>query len=192
MARTGMNTLISTIRGMCNLGTNDYILGTITYWSDDQVQTVLDRHKITVIEDELVELANTITGGSVEYKVFHSHFGNFEETTGGTAIFTIEDSTGANIGTGNYTIDYANGIVTFGADQAGSARYLSGYSYDLYSSAADIYRMKAGAYAEAVNFKTDNMSVNRGDAIKQCLQMAQQYAMMSPAKALDFTRSDSA
>ena len=191
MARTGMSTLISTMRGMCNLGTNDYTLGTATHWSDDHVQTILDRHKTTVIEDELLELANTITGGSVEYKVFHSHFGNFEETSGGTTIFTIEDSTGANIGTGNYTADYANGIVTFGADQAGSARYLSGYSYDLYGSAADIYRMKAGAYAEAVNFKTDNMSVNRGDAIKQCLQMAQQYAMMAPAKTTDLTRDDS-
>lgn len=190
MSRSGMNTLISTIRGMCNLGTSDYTLGTSVYWSDDHVQTVLDRHKTTVIEDEMLEIVNNVSGGSVEYKVFHSHFGNLEETTGGTAVFTIEDSTGTIIGSSNYTVDYANGIVTFGADQAGSSRYLSGHSYDLFGAAADVYRMKAGAYSEAVNFKTDNMSVNRGDAIKQCLQMASQYASMSAPKVASFTRDD--
>ncbi len=190
MARTGMSTLISTMRGLCNLGTNDYTLGTSAYWHDDHIQTVLDRHKMTVVEDELQEVVNTISGGSTEYKIFHSHFGNYEETTGGSSIFTVEDATGALIGTASYSVDYANGIVTFGADQQGSARYLTGYSYDIYSAAAEIYTMKAGAYAEFVNFKTDNMSVDRGSAIKQCLNMAKEYAMKGRATNISFDRDD--
>lgn len=191
MARTGMTDLIGQIRVFCNLGTNDYTLGTSTFWSDDNVQTVLDRHKVTVIEDELLEVPNTISGGSIEYKIFHSRFGNFEQTTGGTAIFTIEDSAGTIIGTSNYTVDYANGIVTFGSNQAGSSRYLTGYSYDIYNTAADVWRMKAGAYGESVNFKTDNMSVNRGDLIKNALSMASQYSMMGNSKVIDMIRDDS-
>jgi len=190
MSRTGMNDLIGQVRAFCNLGTNDYVLGTATYWSDDHVQTVLDRHKVTVIEDELLEIPNTVAGGSVEYKVFHSHFGNFEQTSGGTTIFFIEDATGANIGTSQYSVDYANGIVTFGADQMGSSRYLSGFSYDIFNAAADVWRMKAGAFGEAVDFKTDNMSVNRGSLIKNALSMASQYAAMGNAKVIDMTRDD--
>lgn len=191
MARTGMTTLIGTMRGLCNLGTNDYTLGTSVYWQDDHVQTALDRHKTTIVEEELFEIQNQVGGGSVEYKIFQSRYGNLEETTGGTSIFTIEDSAGTIIGTSNYSVDYANGIVTFGSDQQGSSRYLTGYSYDIFSAAADIYRMKAGAYAESVNWKTDNMSMNRGDAIKQCLTMADYYASMGAAKTIDMTRDDS-
>lgn len=191
MARTGMTTLIDTMRGLCNLGTNDYTLGTATYWSADHVQTALDRHKTTVIEDELMEVENLIGGGTTEYKIFTSHYGNFEETSGGTSIFYIEDAEGTQIGTAQWTADYANGVVTFGTTQAGSARYVTGYSYDINAAAADIWRMKAGAYAEAVDFKTDNMSVNRGDAIKQCMLMASQYASQMGVKVVDMTRDDS-
>lgn len=191
MARTGMTTLIGTMRSLCNAGTNDYTLGTATHWSDDHIQTVLDRYKTTIVEEELFEIQNQIGGGSVEYKIFQSRYGNLEETSGGTSIFTIEDSAGAIIGTSNYSVDYANGIVTFGANQQGSSRYLTGYSYDIYSAAADIYRMKAGVYAESVDWKTDNMSVNRGDAIKQCLKMADYYAGMGAAKTIDMIRDDS-
>ncbi len=190
MARTGMTTLIGTMRGLCNLGTNDYTLGTATFWSDDNVQEVLDRHKTFIVEEELAEVENLIAGGSIEYKIFNSRFGNFEQTSGGTSIFTIEDSAGSVLGTSLYSVDYANGIVTFGADQQGSSRYLTGYSYDIYSTAADIYRMKAGAYAESVNWKTDNMSMNRGDAIGQCLKMADYYSGLGVAKTVDMTRDD--
>lgn len=189
MARTGMSDLIGQVRAFCNLGTNDYALGTATYWSDDHIQTILDRHKVTVVEEELLEVPN-YTQGSTIYKVFHSYHGNYEQTTGGTTVFWIQDSAGTIVGTSNYTVDYANGIVTFGADQAGSSRFLSGYSYDIYNAAADVWRMKAGAFGEAVNFKTDNMSVNRGDLIKNALMMASQYAAMGNAKVVDMTRDD--
>ena len=43
-ARAGMGTLIETLRGMTDAGTADYTIGATTYWSDDAVQMVLDRH----------------------------------------------------------------------------------------------------------------------------------------------------
>lgn len=190
MARVGMSDLIEQVRAYCNLGTNDYNLGTSTYWQDDQVQIVLDRHKTTVVEEEMLEVTNTIAGGSIEYKVFHSYHGNYEQTTGGTEIFSIEDAEGNTIGSSNYSVDYANGIVTFNADQAGSSRFLSGYSYNVYGAAADIWKMKAGAFAEGVNFKTDNMSINRGDKIKNALAMANQYSVMAGSKVTSIGRDD--
>jgi hypothetical protein len=188
--RTGMAVLIGQIRAFCNLGTNDYTLGTATYWADDNVQTVLDRHKTTVIDEELAMTETYSNSGTVEYKNFYSAFGNYEETTGGTAIFLIKDSVGSSIATSQYTVDYANGVVTFTSDQAGSSRYLTGYSYDIYAAAADAWRMKAGVYGEAVNFSTDNMRVDRGSLIKNCFEMADYYLSQAQTKTLSTNRSD--
>lgn len=189
-ARTGMSTLISTIRGFCNLGTSDYTLGTATHWSDDHIQTVLDRYRTTVIHEKMLAVSAYESSGSIAYKDFYSGWGNWEETTGGTSIFIVENYTGDDIATANYSVDYALGIVTFTADQQGSTRYVTGRSYDLYGAAADIWRMKGGAYAVAVDFKTDNMSVKRSDVAKHCREMFNYYSMMSNPRQVDLARDD--
>lgn len=191
MARTGMSDLISQIRVYCNLGTSDYTLGTATHWSDDQIQTILDKYRTTVVEEELLSIENSVGGGSIQYKEFHSGYGKYEQTTGGSAIFIIQDSTGTSIGTSNWTMDYAQGILTFSADQQGSSRYITGRSYDLNNAAADIWKIKAGAYAEAVNFSTDNMRVDRSDLIKHCFDMSREFASKGQSKTIDMIRDDS-
>lgn len=189
MARTGMSTLISTLRDLAVAGTADYTLGTVSYWTDDHLQTVLDRNKLTVNREEL-QVYENYNSGTLQYKEYRSQFGNYEETTGGTAIFEIEDAVGSTIGTANWTMDYTLGILTFGSDTAGSSIFLTGYSYDIYSAAADVWRMKSGHHAGAVNFKTDNMSVNRGDLIKNDQQMANYYAGRGRMKKIQFDRDD--
>ena len=68
-ARTGLSTLISQIRGLSNLGTNDYTLGTATYWTDDQIQIVLDNHRTDIFREELDNSnINYVSSGSIEYK----------------------------------------------------------------------------------------------------------------------------
>lgn len=190
-ARTGLSTLISQMRGLSNLGTSDYALGTATYWTDDQIQIVLDNHRTDIFREELDNSnINYVSSGSIEYKDYRSRFFNLEQTTGGTAIFIVENAAGTNIGTDTYSVDYSNGIVTFTTDQIGTAYFLTARSYDLNAAAADCWRMKAGAYGEAVNFSTDNMRVNRGDLIKNCLLMADYYSGLQDSKVVDLARDD--
>lgn len=189
MARTGMATLISTVRDMAVAGTSDYTLGTTTYWTDNQIQTVLDRYRLTVLREELQSF-DSYNNGTVEYKEYRSQYGNYEESSGGTAIFEIEDAAGTTVGTALWTMDYANGILTFASDTGGSSMMLTGYSYDIHSAAADVWRMKAGHHSGAVDFKTDNMSVNRGQLIQNDMQMANYYAGMGRVKKIQFDRDD--
>ena len=50
MARTGMQTLIDTVRGFANAAPDEWEVTSdssiVTYWSDDEIQRVLDRHKV--------------------------------------------------------------------------------------------------------------------------------------------------
>ena len=187
-ARAGMGTLIDTLRSLCLAGTNDYTLGTHVYFSSGHIQEVLDRYQTRIINCELTEVPKHAGGGSVEYYEFQAGFPNWES---GTARFVIEDSTGADIAGTLYDADYANGVITFTADQQGSARYLSGYVYDMNAAAADLWRMKASHYSMGCNFRTDNMQVDRGRLIDNCLTMAKDYASRAGARVLTLGRDDS-
>lgn len=186
-ARAGMGTLIDTLRGMCLASTADYSIGTHNYFMDGHIEEVLDRHKTYIVEEPLDNELTNYVSGTVQYLTYRSRFGNWEA---GTVNFKITDDAGDTIGTGNYTADFANGVITFTADQAGSSRYLTGYTYDMNAAAADLWRMKAAAYSSGCDFSSDNMRVNRGQLINNCLKMASDYSSRADVQVTDMMRDD--
>lgn len=192
-ARTGLNDLILQLRGMVNAGTADYAIGTANYWDGDHLQEVLDRHRQEVYHEQLTLVPKYTAGGSVNYFDYQSSFRNFEQTTGGTAVFVVEDSTGADSGTANWSADYARGLISFTSNQAGTVYYLTGRSYNLNGAAADIWRMKAAAVADQFDFSTDNHSMSRSQRIKNYLNMAAMYeakAGLTGENVITLYRSD--
>lgn len=190
MARSGLSDLLLQLRGMTDAGTADYTIGTASYWDSDQLQVVLDRNRRDVQRELLTPVQKHVGGGTVQYLEYRSQFGNFEQTTGGTAIFVVETSTGSDASTANYSVDYARGIVTFTSDQAGTSYYLTGRAYDLNGAAADVWRMKAANSAKLFNFSTDNHSLSRAQLMEHCLQMADYYAGQQEAGVVTMYRSD--
>jgi hypothetical protein len=190
MARTGMTTLIDTLRGYTDAGTADYTVGTLTYWSDDEIQRALDRRRTDNYRIPIYPQSEYTGGGTIEYKKYYIGVENWEETSGGTAIFTIEDNDGDKIGTANWSADYTRGFITFTANQGGTAYYVTGSNYDLNGAAADIWNSKAAHYARAVNFSTDNHSISRGDLIKNALTMSNYYRNQSGMRVIQVYRED--
>jgi len=184
-----MTTLIDTVRGMTDIGTADYTVGTIAYYSDDEVQRVMDRHRTEVIRS-LITPVETYSSGSVVFEQYYSEYGNLEETTGGTSIFYLEDAAGSVVGSTAWTMDYAAGKATFGSDTGGSTMYMYGYSYDLPGAAADIWNMKAANAAKMFDFSTDNMSVKRGQFQEMCFKMAGYYAGQAAPHVIQVYRED--
>jgi hypothetical protein len=182
MSRSTMSSLISTLRGMTNAGTADYTIAGSAYWTGDQLQTVLDRYSIAVREEPLTSFSVTISG-TVTWKDYQSNYRWFETTDGGTARFTVSDGQGNNQGTANWSADYERGLVTFGSNTGGSALYLTGYAYDVYAAAADVWRQKASQYAITFDFTTDNHSVKRSHIAGQCERMANYYASLASTGA---------
>ena len=189
-ARATMSDLILDLRGMTDAGTADYTIGAVTYWTDDTLQDVLDKHRLEVVREPLVSQSEYDGAGTVVYKQYLSRYGNFEATSGGSAIFFVEDSIGTQSGTANWSADYVQGKVTFTSDQKGTAYYLTGRSYNLNAAAAEVWRMKAGQVAKAFNFSTDNHKVDRGQLVQHYLTMANTYAGMAGATVTTIWRSD--
>jgi hypothetical protein len=168
-----MSNLILELRGMTEANYDDYQVNDVYYWSDEHLQDILDIHRRDIVWEQLAMYPTQTTGGSSLYKDYRSAFGFYEATTGGTSILYLQDSTGANIGTANYTPDYRRGQFQFSTTQAGSVYYLTGRSYDLNAAAADVWRRKASHYAPtSFNFSTDNHSISRAAVYEHCVQMA--------------------
>lgn len=172
-ARSGMLNLITELRSMTEAGAADYSIASSVYWSDKHLQDILDLHRTDVIFEQLQMYPSITTGGSSLYLDYRSRYGMLEETTGGSAIFYVQDSAGSTIGTANYTPDYRRGQVLFSSNQAGTVYYLTARSYDLNSAAADVWRKKAAHVAPtSFDFSTDNHSISRSQVYSHCLEMA--------------------
>jgi len=183
--RTGMQTLVDTVRGYASAGISEWSIvgdaGTISYWSDVEIQRVLDRHKTEYIHADL-DIVESYTGGAIVYKQYRTNVLNIES---GTDVFKVEDTAGTVSG---YTADYARGIITFSDDQAGKSLWWSGYAYDINASAADIWRMKAAHAAELVDWSTDGHSIKHSQTAEACLKMANFYQNRSPDESVFVTK----
>lgn len=188
-ARSGLTDLIGDLRLMADAGANDFTIAGQPYWTDKQLERELDRVRSELYRQPL-EVVDTYNNGTVEYKQYYCTYGNFEQTTGGTTIFWLENAAGTILGTSLYTVNYQTGHVSFGSDTTGSAVYLYGRSYDLNAAAANIWRFKAANVAKLYDFSTDNHSLHRSQAMKQYLEMARYFEGMRQPESISMYRED--
>jgi hypothetical protein len=175
MTRTGMSDIFAELRQMTEAGTADYTLGTVTYWSDLQLQNILDRHAFEVDGMPMQVFPHRIAGG-FEYKEYYIGHKWIEQEAAGTSIFKITDVNGATIGTALYSVDYNVGEVEFVADQGTAIQYMvTCVSYDIESAAAKVWRKKASHYSAAYDFSTDNHSVKRSQLYDHAKERAEYY-----------------
>ena len=173
--------MIDTVRGYANAAPDEWEVSTdssiVTYWDDEEIQRVLDRHKVEYIH-AILDAQPTYESGTSVYKQYLLGATNVES---GTAVFKIEDTAGTVSG---YTVDYARGIATFSTDQSGKSFYWSGFAYDLDAAAADIWRMKASHVAGLVDFSTDGHSIKRSQQAQAFLNMAGHYQNRSASEGV--------
>jgi len=191
MSRTGLSDLRTRLRSLSEAGTVDYTVNGSYYWTDDQLDEVLDRHRTDLIYSALIAVPYQ-AAGSLTYNEYRATHGNLEQTTGGTAIFYVQDESGNTVASSSYSPDYNRGVITFAANQEGSAFYLNARSFDLTACAAEIWRTKAAHYFTAVDFSTDNHRINRSQIRDHCLEMAEFFEARSPdgAASVSLFRGD--
>lgn len=188
MARTGMADLIMQVRQLAACGTADYTAAGTAWWSDDQIQTHLDRVR-TELWDEATAVVPTVnSGGTTVYTEYRVAYPYLEATDGGTAVFYLTEADGTRIGTASYAVDYDGGRVTFGADQAGSVRYVTARSYDIYEAAARVWESKAAHVADRFDFSADGASFKASQLTAQYREMARQMRAQSRTGGIRVSR----
>lgn len=193
--RAGVEPLIRRLRGMAQIGTADWSLimgdgSTVYWWTNDQIFEIMNVYSTDYFMADLRSQSEQVSAGSVQYYTYYAPAGNLEEATSGTVYWSVRDTTGATVGTANYTTEYSAGIIHFNADTGGSSYQLRARSYNLNRAAADIWREKASNSAKYVNFSSDNQRFDKGDFMKHCLDMAKYYDQEAGLKVSFMKRTD--
>ena len=169
-----MAAIVEQVRQLATAGTGDYTVNGVSYWTNDQIEAWLDRTRVELWDEYTTVVPTVNSGGTTVYTDYRIGRSWLEATTGGSAIFYLTEADGTRIGSANYSIDYATGRVTFTSDQAGSVRYVTARSYDVYEAAARIWEAKAAHVADRFDFTADGASFRASQLMQQYLAMAQQ------------------
>jgi hypothetical protein len=192
-ARSGMADIIAELRMLSSAGTADYSLAGADFWSDSQLQDILDRNAWVMDAEPMTAAPAYIDGGYYEYINYYIGRGWLEKSSGGTAIFYVMDYDGSIISSTLYSVDYNIGQVAFTTDQATeSIRLVTCTSYDVNASAAEVWRKKASYYHSAVNFSTDGHNISREQMYLHCMEQARYFETISQeaSESADLVRSD--
>jgi hypothetical protein len=179
-----MTELVQTTRELSNAGTNEFTVGTVTYFSDDQIQSVLDIHRRD-FQFEPMEVVPEQVPGSVVYKEFRTH----PDIESGT-VFYLQYASGTVVGTALYSVDYTRGVVTFTNDTVGTAFYATGRTYDTNLAASDIWKRKAASVANQTDWSSDNHSIKGSQVFQFYTKQAEFYAGMSKENTVTLYRGD--
>jgi len=188
-ARTGMATLIARLRTMTDAGTADYSIAGTTYWTDAQVQTILDLYRTDFRREQLRRTSETVSG-TANYLDYYSRHRDLEEATGGTVVWRVEEGDGDDLGTANYTVNYEAGHIRMNSTSGGTVYYLTGRSYNMRKAASDLWRRKAANAAKHYDFSADGHSFKRSQFAAHCLQMAEYYDRQGGVTVGVMSRSD--
>lgn len=179
MARTGLSDLRSTLRQLAEAGTADFSINGTAYFTDDQLDTILDLYRKDIVFFEM-EAIPYKTASEIVYNEYKIHYRDLEQTTGGTAIFYVQDASGNVQGTASYSVDYSRGIVTFETDTDGVAYFITARSYDLRGAAAEVWLRKGSVSGFSVEYQ------------KHCLKLSESFKDNSDmaVATLDLKRDD--
>jgi hypothetical protein len=180
--------LIRDLRTLTEAGRDDYVVDSVTYWQDDHLQRILDNHRTDMKWYEMT----AIEEGDGSYLDYSIGYGNIEATTGGTAIFIVQDLNGAAVTSPSYSVDYQRGVVTFSSDTTGTLYWVTGRSYDLNAAAAEVWEKKLAHYARAIDFSTDGHNIRREQLYQHAKEMVDKYLQKGSGGfgSMDMMRSD--
>jgi hypothetical protein len=187
--RAGMADMIAQLRGMTDAGYDDFKVAGVPYWSDRHMQDYLDRYRTDFLEEDLTAIQQ-YRNGTTYYLEYRSQYINLEGVASGTGVFKLDNAGGTNMPGTMWAADYTRGVITFVNDTAGSSMILTGRSYDLNASAADIWNTKAANAAKMYSFSSDGQSFTRNQVYQACLKMAKYYEALSAPISVSLFRGD--
>lgn len=187
--RAGMRELVTQVRQLSSAELDEFTLAGQTYWSDDHLQSELDKHRADVTREKLA-IRSYDNAGTVEYYDYYFVLGNPEHAEGGTAVWRVENSAGSTIGTADYTVNYDAKHIRFTANTQGSAYYLSYRAYDVNRAAAGVWRKKAANVANRFDVSTDNHDLKRSQLRAAYIAEAQALEAAAGGREMRLIRSD--
>lgn len=178
-------TLVTKLRQMVAASDSEYTIGTTTFWTDDQLEALIDaRVCARLIQTQIDLIPSTSPSGHIEFLNGRVLFPGTLDTDTATVVAY----TGGEIA-GDVTI-FDDGRLDFTADQMTANPMLSGLAYDLYGAAADLLTSWSAAIKSGVDIAEDGQSFKRSQGHDQMLKQIDLFRARSVAGTVQLGRSD--
>lgn len=190
--RPGMEPLIRHLRALTAVDVDSATVAGIAQWSDQHLQDELDRTQQTWLGVRLTPLTSLLDGSPIttSYAV-PTTIPGWLENPGTNSGWAVKNVGGSALGTALYSLNLSSRLLDFGSiDQRGAAYYLDCRSYDLHHAAAAIWRQKAAALAQNVDWSSDNHDISAAQEYDHALQLVEHYEQLSAPVASRFIRYD--
>lgn len=165
--------LIERIRRQAAVGVNEYSINGVAFWSDGQIQALLEENRmqesaVVALDPERTPEGLSVLRGRV------SANGTFDPDAPGV----LRNSQGAAV---DFTID-VHGQVTFAEDQGGgwsgwgpSRHRWSGWVYDVNATIADLLDSWAAAVKLHYDVRADGQGMSRSQKFKHLSNQAERF-----------------
>lgn len=169
--RAGMIPLIIELRSLTNTAMGDTTINDIPYWSDYQLQGILDRNATQHIDVQLIPIPQ-YGSSSTEYFKYKipDEVGKWIETG---ASLSVVDQQGVSVA---HTIDTVQGYVTFSSNTDGEDYFIRCTSYNMRLAAARVWLDKASHRVELIDWKAGGQTLDEDQAYQHCLERAAYFA----------------
>ena len=177
MARTTMAALIARVRLLVN---DTQPAGNGQVWTDDQIQDVMDASRLDVKNLSLKPMP-TFTGSTIQYLDYYAPMGDWEDdlVIKQYLITVVTPATSENI-VGHWTF----------SQTTLPPLYISGKTYDVYRSAADLLERQAAQWVLSYSMTVDGQSLQRGQVVTALQNLARTYRMKQRVRNISLTRTD--
>lgn len=182
--------LIAELRGLGNASTNDFEIAGVPYWTDEQLEQVLDATRVDFVRATLTPETD-YSGTMAVYTRYRIPYRWVELPGSGADAWKIEDGDGNVIDPATYSVDWRTQTVTFSTDQKGEVRTLTGRAYDLYRAAASVWRRKAAWAAPRFDIRErGDLELKRTQVYEHCLRQAEYFEALAGPVSVRLVRGD--
>lgn len=177
MPRSTMASLISRVRLLIN---DVLVPGGGQIWSDDQIQDVMDASRLDVKNGPTTPKP-TFTGSTIQFLDYYTELGDWEDdlVLKQYLVNTVTPTTSENI-VGHWTF----------SSTTLPPLYITGKTYDIYRSAADLLERQSVQWALSYNISMDGQSLQRGQVVTALQNLAKTYRMKQRARNISLIRTD--
>ena len=169
--RSSMAALVGRLRQMTFAATDDEFGGE-TFWSDEQLQEVLDRAGRTFVRGAKLTARSYKLAGETQYN--EQFFSVKPQSAVIEENAVVRDSDGNEIE--DVTIDYGLKVVIFGTNPSSSSQYyIDLYLYDLNAAAAEVWETKAAHRFDWVNMRGGNHKFDFNQTPEFCVARSKHY-----------------
>jgi len=163
-ARSGMSSLVSYLRQYGQAATDDVFYG-VTYWTDDQLQSILDGQamygKVRLLPRD------------IDIKIFALDLPRHYWVEADT--FTVYDSDDTVVAT-SATLNEEQRLLTFtSALEEDEYYYIQGTFYNMIVALAELWGQKAEQRSQFVDFKAGNNRMYMNQEWQHCVDREQYY-----------------